>query len=118
MAMDDNFNTPQALASLFELADLGLGFIALDKEEGFSYIKSKLAIFFNILGLKVKTKEEIPQEIKKKLKERNLARKKKDFKRADELRKEIEALGYALSDTASAVTITLIEKFPEKGKAH
>ena len=103
-AMDDDFNMPQALACLFELRDLGLGFISLDKEDAFNHAKSKLETFFNIFGLVLSTKE-IPEEIKKKVEERDAAKIDKDFQKADSIRKEIGRFGFAVSDTAGGTTI-------------
>ncbi len=105
-AMDDDFNTPVALACLFDLIDLASSFISLDKEEMFNYIKSQLEIFFVIFGLKVKTIS-IPEEAKRLLYERAQARKSRDFKKADALRRLIEErFGFLVSDTANSVTIT------------
>jgi cysteinyl-tRNA synthetase len=107
-SMDDDFNAPQALASLFELIDLGFGFVSLDKEEVFNCVKSKLETFFNIFGLKVIPKQEIPEIIEKGIKERDEARRNKDFKKADEIRKELGRIGYVVSDTAGGLTIMFI----------
>ena len=104
-AMDDDFNTSQALACLFELIDLGCEFISLDKQEVFNYVKSNLEIFFGIFGLKVLQKQKVPDEIQKKRKERDKAREKRDFKKADEIREEIERLGGVLGDTSGATTL-------------
>jgi cysteinyl-tRNA synthetase len=106
--LDDDFNTPQALACLFELIDLGSGFISLDKQEAFNYVKSKLKIFFGIFGLKIAPKEKVEKEIQEKLRERDRARENKDFKKADDIRKEIKELGYAASDTAGGTTVIFI----------
>jgi len=107
-AMDDDFNTPMALASLFELIDLSLGFISSDKEEIFNYAKLKLGKFFKIFGLTVKSIK-IPEEAKKMLEERDNARKIKDFEKADKIREEIKKkFKLIVSDTASSVTLTEI----------
>lgn len=98
-AMDDDFNMPEALASLFELADF-----ASAREGAFAYGKSKLESLFNILGLKVKSKIKLPEEIEKKIQERDLAREKKDFKKADEIKKEIKKAGFIVMDTGSATS--------------
>ena len=103
-AMDDDFNTPKALASLFELTDF-----ASAREGAFDYGKSKLEGLFNILGLKVKPKVELPKEIEEKAEERDSAREKKDFKKADEKRNEIEKSGYIAIDTGSATSFILID---------
>ncbi|MFH1678632.1 MAG: cysteine--tRNA ligase [Candidatus Omnitrophota bacterium] len=108
-AMDDDFNTPAALASLFELIDLASFFISSDKEDVFKYAKSRLELFFNIFGLKVKAIE-IPEEEKKMLEKRNQARKNKEFDTADAIREEIKKkFKHIVSDTNGSVTLTQAE---------
>ena len=107
-AMDGDFNTPQALACLFELIDAGSEFFSSDKEDTFNYAKEKLEIFFNIFGLKVKPKKELPQQVIKMVLERDIAKRNKDFKKADSIRQDIEKSKYAVLDTGNAVSI--IEK--------
>ncbi len=50
----------------------------------------------------------IPEKIKILLAERETARKNKDFKKSDEIRKEINALGYEVRDTAEGQKISRI----------
>lgn len=106
--MNEDFNTPQALACLFELIDAGSEFVSKDLEEAFNYVKSKLVTFFDIFGMKVAPKQKVPEEIQEKLKQRDAARENKDFKKADDIRKEIEKFGYAVSDTAGGTTVIFI----------
>ncbi|MDR3642908.1 MAG: cysteine--tRNA ligase [Candidatus Doudnabacteria bacterium] len=56
-------------------------------------------VFSELLGAKLPDLEEIPEEIDRLIKLRLAARNEKDFKKSDELRKQIEALGYELMDT-------------------
>ncbi|UCD15560.1 MAG: cysteine--tRNA ligase [Candidatus Omnitrophota bacterium] len=113
-AMDDDFNTPRALASLFELLDLGSGFVSCDKKGAFNYIKDKLAVFFNILGLKIKPKEKVPPKLWRKIKERSRLRKEKNFKKADQVRKEIEReFPYHVTDSATS-TMLVARQLPEE----
>ena len=99
-AMDDDFNTPLGLACLFELMDF-----ACAREGVFEYAKSKMEIFFRIFGLKIKPGPEVPETILKLINERNLARKSKDFKKADELRLAVQKGGFLISDTASGFSL-------------
>ncbi|UCC94453.1 MAG: hypothetical protein JSW40_06485, partial [Candidatus Omnitrophota bacterium] len=106
VAMDDDFNTPRALASLFELVDLGFSFISTDKKDAFEYVESKLRIFFDILALKVPPKPKIPKEVEEKRKERDRARQNKDFKKADKIRENLkEKYNLIISDTGNATTL-------------
>lgn len=109
-AMDDDFNTPQALACLFELIDIGSRFVSTDKEKAFIYVNNKIKEFFSILSLGVKPKEEIAKEGVEKIRERDLAKKNKDFKKADLLRDEIRLkFNYIVIDTGSNATIIQVE---------
>ncbi|MFC1704391.1 cysteine--tRNA ligase [Candidatus Omnitrophota bacterium] len=109
-AMDDDCNTPEATACLFELVDKGSQFVSQDKQAGFEYVQSKLGEFFHVFGLRVKPKEKLNAEIEKLIKERDAARKEKNFREADKKREEIEKkFGYCVNDTASNVTLTTIK---------
>jgi cysteinyl-tRNA synthetase len=113
-AMDDDFNMPKGLAALFELVDFGSKLASSDKESALEYADKKLTGFLNIFGLNRKQNKDIPKEIRFKAKERYLARKNKDFKKADKLRDEIEAqIPYALADTANAFTF-IAKHLPEE----
>jgi len=57
------------------------------------------------LGLSELKKEEIPKEIRKLAQERELARKNKEWEKADKIRKEIEESGYELKDTKDGFII-------------
>ncbi len=113
-AMDDDFSTSRALACLFELIDLGAGFTSSDNEEAFQYIDDKIEIFFYIFALKRKETKPIPEELRKKARERNQARENKDFKKADQIRAEMESrFPYVIADSANATAF--ISKFlPEE----
>ena len=104
-AMDDDFNTPVALASLFELIDLASVFISSDKEEVFNYAKSKLETFLGIFGIATKAKEELPPRMVEMMKARREARAKKDFRTADAIRNDIQKIfDYLISDTNGSAT--------------
>lgn len=109
-AMDDDFNTALALAVLFNGVTKGNSIINSDKGDG-----SKKAVFLStlikgikelggILGLSF-AKETISAEFKKmieeKLKARDDARTKKDYKTADKIRKELIGLGVIVEDTGT-----------------
>lgn len=99
-AMDDDMNTADALAALFELVreihrlpETGNSKVALQTA------MSKLTGLCDVLGLLMKKEEEIPAEIQALVDERAHARKNKDWKRSDELRDQIRAMGYILEDS-------------------
>jgi len=84
--MDDDLNTPKALAVLWEVARKG------NKET----IKKIDEVFG--LDLLKKEKIAIPAEIKKLAEERTMARKERDWKKADELREKIKKKGWKIED--------------------
>jgi len=99
--MDDDLNTPLALSTLYDLITDTNKKIAEDKlstkeaEQALTAFEKINKVF----GLKFPEKEiEIPENIKKLADERLEARKSKAFQKADELRKEIEKLGYTIED--------------------
>ncbi|MEM5790501.1 MAG: cysteine--tRNA ligase [Candidatus Aenigmatarchaeota archaeon] len=103
--MDDDFNTPKALSCLYKLSTKTNEL--LNKQNGEineklsrEIIKTfrELGYIFGILQKEIK-EEEIPEEIKKLLEEREEARKRKDFKKADEIREKIKEKGYLIEDT-------------------
>ncbi len=110
-AMDDDFNTPQALGILFDLArainqagDAGVGF---SKAKG---VLEKLA--GNVLGLKLEELEfpgeaepETKALVNRLVEERESLRKAKKWQRADEIRKKLAELGITLEDTAEGTII-------------
>lgn len=97
-ALEDDLNTPLALTTTIAFAsELNS---ALDKNESVS--QSDRIKFENLLGSLGLESESvaIPNLVQKLLSERERARADKDFTRSDELRVEIENLGYLVEDTA------------------
>lgn len=101
-AMDDDLNTPLALSALYDLiteTNKKIQANKLSANEASSLLnlweKMNKVFGLNIASLAI----EIPAEIKKLADQREEARKNKDFKKADELRKEIEKKGYAINDS-------------------
>lgn len=91
-AMDDDLNTPKALAVLWTL-------VRDEKAQGkINTIKE----MDKVLGLKLLEKEEIQihQDIKDLLSKREQARKSKDWKKSDQIRDEIKQKGFIVQDTS------------------
>jgi len=97
-ALNDDFNTPKAIAIIFNLISSWQNqiwhFNENQAKEITNFIKKKLSI----LGIDLKPKK-IPPKIKNLMKKRELLRKNKQFIQADLLRKKIERLGYRIEDT-------------------
>ena len=111
--MDDDFNTPQALGVLFDLART----LADDREraatdrhvrERFVAGVSELVALGQVLGLFQRARETagMPAEVLRLVEERGQARARRDWMRADQLRDEIERLGWSVEDTPSGPRIT------------
>ncbi|MDP2921768.1 MAG: cysteine--tRNA ligase [Candidatus Omnitrophota bacterium] len=105
-AMDDDFNTAEALAVLFDLVT------HINKNlQGSSLAKNILMQLGNALGLFEKGESSASgvdsskkSEIEKLVSLRNEARKNKNFKTADKIRKELEEKGIVLEDTKDGTT--------------
>jgi cysteinyl-tRNA synthetase len=98
-AMQDDLNTPQALALTLDLVKTINS--SLDKKTRVNItvlglVFEKIFFFF---GLESETLT-IPEEVEKLAKEREEAREQKDFAASDRLRDEIASYGYRVEDTA------------------
>ena len=104
-AMDDDFNTADALAAIFELVKFANTNVDENSSREFAGgLYEELFMLSDVLGLKIEKKEEIlDKEIEDLIQERQAARKAKDFKRADEIRDELLKKGIILKDTREGV---------------
>ena len=104
-AMDDDFNTADALAAVFELVK----FANTNVQEGSSaefaaYTLEVMTKLCDVLGLILEKKDDIlDEEIENLIAERQAARKAKDFARADEIRGLLLDKGIELKDTREGV---------------
>ncbi|MBQ9390872.1 MAG: cysteine--tRNA ligase [Lachnospiraceae bacterium] len=104
-AMDDDFNTADAISAVFEL----VRYINQNTNEKtavnvLELYKEKLLMLCDILGIILEKEEKLlPEDIEKMIEERQEARKNKDFARADEIRDELLNKGIVLEDTREGV---------------
>ena len=104
-AMDDDFNTADAIAAVFELVK----YINTTSGEDSSreYLESllnRLVSLTDVLGIIVEKEEEIlDADIEAMIAERQAARKERNFARADQIRDELLAKGIILEDTREGV---------------
>lgn len=113
-AMDDDLNTADAVAALFELVrDLNTmsANLATSKEQ----LSKGLEIFDELTGVlgilyNKKSEVEIPSEVLDLVEKRKEARKNKDFNLADELRNKITEYGFIIEETRQGTKISKIEK--------
>lgn len=103
-AMEDDFNTADAVSAIFELVKLANTTV---KEASSDYAAKLLEILetlCGVLGIETKQEEEIlDEEIERLIEERQNARKEKNFGRADEIRDELLDKGIILKDTREGV---------------
>lgn len=107
-AMDDDLNTADAMAAVFDLVrDANT---AIDKENvsspALSRAKETIIELCGVLGLKATVQECIPQKVMDLAEQRTQAKKQKDFVLSDQLRDQINALGYCVSDTPDGPKLT------------
>ena len=104
-SMEDDFNTADAIAAVFELVKLANTNSSTDSTKAFiSQMKEKIITLTDVLGLKVeKENEMLDEEIDSLIAQRQQARKDRDFKRADEIRDMLLEKGIVLEDTREGV---------------
>ena len=104
-AMDDDFNTADGIAAIFELVKhVNSTATEASSKAYLDYALSKLETLCDVCGIITEKKEEIlDEEIEALIAERKEARKAKNFARADEIRNELAAKGILLEDTREGV---------------
>jgi cysteinyl-tRNA synthetase len=109
LAMNDDFNTPKAIAVLFDLINKENSLITknllskTDAKNILDFLK-KVDKIFDFIFWK-KPKEKISNSVLKLVKEREKNRKKGDWQKADYLREKIKKLGYLIEDTKKGFKI-------------
>lgn len=105
-AMDDDFNTANAISVLFDLAKEANQYLE-EKQTSLNVINAfqeALRTLLDVLGIQLSYQEELlDEEIEALIEERNEARKNRDFARADEIRDQLAEQNIILEDTAQGV---------------
>lgn len=104
-AMEDDFNTADAVTAVFELVKfINTNSSAHNTKEYLQKLFDELVMLTEILGIFADKKEEaLDEEIEALIAERQAARKEKNFKRSDEIRDTLLSQGIVLEDTREGV---------------
>ena len=104
-AMEDDFNTADAIAAIFDLVKYANTTATAEGSKEYAKALYDLLVkLADVLGLIIDKKEEIlDDEIEALIAERQAARKEKNFARSDEIRDELAAKGIVLLDTREGV---------------
>lgn len=120
--MDDDFNTAQGLAVFFDLVSLGNKYLAAQDVSAALSVRENVLMLAKVLGLvfkasgkkyqvmadeRVKIQDEVKltiseAQVQALTQERQVARQRRDFKRADEIRDFLKSQGITVEDTKKA----------------
>jgi len=108
-AMDDDLNTPHAIAALFELvrqANKLENQLSHKEAQSIIFTVKKLDKVLGILEIAPKhhATDELTQFVQEKLAQRDSARAAKDYAKSDEIRKQLAAKGVTIQDTPKGTT--------------
>lgn len=104
-AMEDDFNTADAISAVFELVKFINSNASTDSSYAFvKALDDKLLTLTDVLGLDIEVKEEaLDADIEALIQERTDAKKAKDFAKADAIRAKLLDMGIVLEDTREGV---------------
>ena len=104
-AMEDDFNTADAISAIFEIVRLSNSTISEASTKAYvSYVKETMDKLCDVLGIITEKKEEIlDSEVEDLIAKRQQARKDKNFALADEIRGQLLDMGIILEDTREGV---------------
>ncbi|MDO5022964.1 MAG: cysteine--tRNA ligase [Eubacteriales bacterium] len=106
-AMDDDLNTAEAMGALFELVyAINTKLSGASSKKMLNFAKESLIKLCDVLGLLMKKEDELPQQVKDLASRREAARKEKNWALSDELRNELNAMGYSVEDTPQGQKIS------------
>ena len=104
-AMDDDFNTADAVSAIFEMVKFANVHAKAESAKAFvEKVLVTIVEYCDILGVITEKKEEIlDEDIENLIAERQAARKARNFARADEIRNMLSEMGIILEDTREGV---------------
>lgn len=103
-AMEDDFNTADAITAIFDMIKLANTEISGESSSAaIAFALEKINLLCGVLGIVTKRDEILNEDVEQLIEERQAARKAKDFKRADEIREQLASQGILLEDTREGV---------------
>ena len=103
-SMEDDFNTADAIAAIFELVKLANVTAPEGTKAYVDYLYETITKLCHILGIITEKKEELlDEDVEKLIEERQAARKAKNYAHADEIRNQLADMGIILEDTRAGV---------------
>ena len=108
-AMDDDLNTPDALAAVFDLVKEINTLSAASSKETLEAAAKAFDEITDVLGLMYnRKKDEVPAEVTELVEKRAAAKKAKDWAAADAIRAQLTEMGWAVKDTAQGPQLSKI----------
>lgn len=105
-AMDDDLNTADAIAAVFDFAREINTLSAGESKESLQAAAEMFDALTGVLGLLYnRNTDDVPEHVKALVAERTEVRKAKNWARADAIRDELASLGYVVEDTAAGPKI-------------
>jgi len=106
LVLDDDLNTPLALAQLFEAVSAANAAADRGDQESAKELAGAVAVLFGSLGLGLRASADVDDDDAEDLvAARDLARAQKDWAKADRLRAELEERGWVVEDSAAGTLI-------------
>ncbi len=109
-AMDNDMNTPDACAAIFELVRES-NTQSTEKELTASELQAlsdTLTELCSVLGMDLQSQAKIPSEVLQLVEQRAQAKKERNFALADELREQIKEMGYRVEDTPQGAKVVAL----------
>ncbi len=105
-AMDDDLNTPEALSALYGLVAQALPWLEERGSQAMKKLRAVRTVLQELAGvLGLSFGQEVPVAIRELIRERDEARRRGDFKKADQIRMQLKESGYLLEDTAGGTVV-------------
>ena len=103
--MDDDLDTPAAMALLFETVRQANSALDIEDEDGAAPLAAAVRELAGAVGLELRGESRAPADVENLARQREDARARRDFATADRLRDELASRGWVVEDTAAGPTL-------------